>query len=357
MATKLRTDENATSKLMAEKKLPYGPPKLTRRPALGEINSINKSIPKIEDKTKDVVTKKNVTVTRTSSLLFKKPELCIKDPDESSRNNPQAVTEYLEDIFAYLREVERKYAVCENFLDKHQSTPNMRSCLIDWLVQVVQDMAENVDTWFLCIWILDKYLTENKSVDKSNLQLVGATSFLIAAKYEEIYFPSINDLILLCDNSFEHWEFIKMEMSILKTLNFSLNWPLPIQFFRRYCKIGQASRKQYNLGKYLLELYLFDYETCHYLPSLGAAAAYYLSYGIINEQLNPQTIWNPTLIKYTTYKYVEFKNVVVKLAKVLLKVKQIKYQNIYVKYTSSNYDKISLLVNLNSPILMLMSKK
>jgi cyclin B len=48
------------------------------------------------------------------------------------------------------------------------------------------------ETLFLSIFILDKYI-EKIQVSRDNFQLVGIASMLLAAKYEEIFFPEIND--------------------------------------------------------------------------------------------------------------------------------------------------------------------
>ena len=71
---------------------------------------------------------------------------------------------------------------------------NMRAILIDWLIEVQENFEFFHETLYLGVKIVDRYLA-NKEVKKEYLQLVGATSMLIAAKFE------------VTNTSFEHVRF------------------------------------------------------------------------------------------------------------------------------------------------------
>ena len=75
-------------------------------------------------------------------------------------------------------------------------------------------------------------------VSKSKLQLVGVTSMLIAAKYEEMYPPEIGDFVYITDNAYTKAQIRSMECHILRRLDFSLGKPLCIHFLRRNSKAG-----------------------------------------------------------------------------------------------------------------------
>ncbi|EEC47909.1 predicted protein, partial [Phaeodactylum tricornutum CCAP 1055/1] len=64
----------------------------------------------------------------------------------------------------------------------------MRSILVDWLVEVHTKFRLIPETLYLCVNIIDRYLSQVETVRK-RLQLVGITAMLIASKYEEIYPP------------------------------------------------------------------------------------------------------------------------------------------------------------------------
>ena len=59
----------------------------------------------------------------------------------------------------------------------------MRTILVDWLIEVQENFALFHETLYLAVQIMDHYLAQ-KFVKREYLQLVGATSMLIASKFE-----------------------------------------------------------------------------------------------------------------------------------------------------------------------------
>ncbi len=57
------------------------------------------------------------------------------------------------------------------------------------------------DTLFLAVSYIDRYLSTHP-VMRSRLQLVGVTCLLLAAKYEEIYAPNIEEFCYITDNTY-----------------------------------------------------------------------------------------------------------------------------------------------------------
>lgn len=85
-------------------------------------------------------------------------DIDLRDADE-----PLAVTEYVEDLYAFLREREVATKVDRRYMD---SQPNvnerMRSILIDWLVEVHLKFKLVPDTLYLTVYLIDKYLELEK---------------------------------------------------------------------------------------------------------------------------------------------------------------------------------------------------
>jgi hypothetical protein len=50
------------------------------------------------------------------------------------------------------------------------------------------------ETLFLAVHVLDRYMERTREMGRDRYQLIGVASMLVAAKYEEIFFPEINDL-------------------------------------------------------------------------------------------------------------------------------------------------------------------
>lgn len=80
----------------------------------------------------------------------------------------------------------------------------------------------------------------DRSITKNELQLVGITAMFISCKYEEIYLPEIGDFAYITDKTFSKADIRKMEVRMLKTLDFYVSFPLPLHFLRRNSKAGQV---------------------------------------------------------------------------------------------------------------------
>ncbi|XP_074026397.1 G2/mitotic-specific cyclin-B-like [Leptinotarsa decemlineata] len=104
-------------------------------------------------------------------------QLNIDDPDEDCRNDPYMVTEYIQDIFKYMRTLEDKYPIRKGFLDGRETTPKMREILVDWLVQMRLKFKLRIETLYICVSLIDRYL-QNNEVGRNTYQLVGTSAFL-----------------------------------------------------------------------------------------------------------------------------------------------------------------------------------
>lgn len=152
----------------------------------------------------------------------------------------------------------------------------MRSILIDWLVEVHGRFRLLPETLFLTVNIIDRFLSlRNVSIKK--LQLVGITAMFIAAKYEEVYAPSINQFVYITDGGYSNDEVIKAERYILAMLDFNLQFPNPLNFLRRCSKADDYDLQTRNYAKYLLEVAMIDENFLAYPPSLLAASGMCLS--------------------------------------------------------------------------------
>lgn len=74
----------------------------------------------------------------------------------------------------------------------------MRSILIDWLIQVHYKFELSLETLYLTINIIDRFLSL-KAISRKELQLVGMASMLVASKYEEIWAPQVRRMLDLID--------------------------------------------------------------------------------------------------------------------------------------------------------------
>merc|ERR1712020_106515 len=94
--------------------------------------------------------------------LIKNREL-IDDIDKDDVENPQLVVEYVNEIYAYLRQLEVTQEIRPNYLkskkvEKTTILPKMRAVLVDWLIQVHQQFNLLQETLYLTVAILDRFL-------------------------------------------------------------------------------------------------------------------------------------------------------------------------------------------------------
>lgn len=270
----------------------------------------------------------------------------VEDIDAKDHENPQLVSEYVNDIYQYMRKMERHLCIRPAFLEGAEITARMRSILVDWLCQVHHRFHLLQETLYLTVAILDRYL-QQKSVSRNKLQLVGVTAMLLASKYEEMFAPEVADFVYITDNAYTKAEIREMEREILRTLNFSFGRPLCLHFLRRNSKAGQVDATKHTLAKYLMELSITEYDMVHTLPSLIAAAALYLSMKLLGN-----SPWTPTLEFYSTYSEEQLHPTVAKLASLVVKAETSKQTAIRNKYSTSKLLKISQIPELKSPIVV-----
>jgi len=186
---------------------------------------------------------------------------------------------------------------------EHQSdiNANMRSILVDWLVEVSEEYKLHTETLFLSINYIDRFLSRN-NVQRGKLQLVGITCMLVAAKYEEIYPPSVEDFVYISDNAYSRDMVIQEEVKLLNALSFHCTVATSRQFLRRFAKAARADHTTHEMSHYLAELSLLDIAFVKFPPSVIAASALLIAINttrLFGSRLN----WDLTMQYYTTYTF------------------------------------------------------
>jgi cyclin B len=273
----------------------------------------------------------------------------VEDIDAADANNVFLSPEYVNDIYAYLRQLEKSQALRANFLSiQREMTPKMRSVLVDWLINVHHQFKLLPETLYMGIAIMDRFF-QCESVTKDKIQLVGVTAFFIASKFEEIYPPDLIDFVSICDQLYSKREIIKMEMIVLRTLKFELGRPLPLHFLRRNSKAAHADPKIHTMAKYLMEITLLDHECSHWDPSLLAAVSLYVTLKVLGEGTGSK--WNETIAHYSNYSESQLLPHAAHLCKLIRKSENSKYQNCRKKYSSPKLYQISKSTELASMVI------
>ncbi|KAJ6811265.1 putative cyclin-A1-1 [Iris pallida] len=224
---------------------------------------------------------------------------------DNNHKDPQLCATLAYDIYNHLRTAETKKRASTDFMERVQKdiNPSMRSILIDWLVEVAEEYRLVPDTLYLTVNYIDRYLSGNE-MNRQRLQLLGVACMLIAAKYEEICAPQVEEFCYITDNTYFKDEVLQMEAAVLKFLRFEMTAPTAKCFLRRFVRVAQGCDEVPQLqleflASYLAELSLLEYNMLCYSPSLIAAAAIFLTKFILQPSKHP---WNSTLCHYTLYR-------------------------------------------------------
>lgn len=96
------------------------------------------------------------------------------------------LSEYVNDIYAYLMKLENIFPIRLNFLENQMDvTPKMRSVLLDWINEVHHQFNLENETFHMAVSMIDRYLQSVHSTPRKYLQLFGVTALFMASKYEE----------------------------------------------------------------------------------------------------------------------------------------------------------------------------
>lgn len=210
----------------------------------------------------------------------------VEDIDKEDHKNPFLVSAYANDIYDYLKSLEvrlrfviwiaacslsyqvsrsqRSHPINEDYLKDREITPKVRAILIDWLVEIQNEHGLLQETLYVAVGILDTYLQvlncsklgpfdvtleiysllsfqKTKPVSKRYLQLIGVTALFLAAKYEEITVPAVDDLVYISASSFKDSDLYDMEQTMFKAIDFDISRPISLHFLRRYSKAASVS--------------------------------------------------------------------------------------------------------------------
>ena len=162
-------------------------------------------------------------------------------------------------------------------------------------------------------------------VPKPQLQLVGLASLLISSKVEEIYAPSVHDLLYMAAQTYTREEILKMEKTILHGLDFRVLKPYPLHFLRRYSRLSRIDTNVHHLAKYFIDLSLLETTTSCLLPSKKAAAAFIIARTLANIHLyrvssGGEKVWTEYLIRHTGYTYSQLTDAIAALVRAMAKI-------------------------------------
>ncbi|KAF9236594.1 cyclin-like protein, partial [Melanogaster broomeanus] len=157
--------------------------------------------------------------------------------DEVDVFDTTMVSEYSDEIFNYMAELEEDIMPNPDYMTgQNEVMWAMRQTLVDWLLQVHLRWHMLPEALWIAINIIDHFLTR-RVVSLVKLQLVGVTAMFIAAKYEEILAPSVDEFIFMTENGYTKEEILKGECIVLQTPDFKVSqYCSPYSWMRKITK-------------------------------------------------------------------------------------------------------------------------
>jgi len=229
---------------------------------------------------------------RTSRRLAVIPNL------DTDMSDPLSAPEYAQDIDQHLREAELRTRPKPHYMRKQNDlTQQMRTILIDWLVEVTIEYKMNDETLYLAVNYIDRFLSQ-MAVLRGKLQLVGTAAMLIASKFEEIYAPEVNEFVFITDDTYTRQQVLRMEHLMIKVLNFDICAVTPLQFLHRFLRAVNADSQTEQMAKFLCDLTLLEYNLVKHAPSLIATGAVVQAHYIITGNG-----WNDAIEHYSGYSW------------------------------------------------------
>lgn len=216
------------------------------------------------------------------------------DPEEA--RDASMVAEYASDIFEYMACCERESMANPNYMDFQDEIQwHMRTTLIDWLLQVHMRYHMLPETLWIAVNLVDRFLSA-RIVSLAKLQLVGVTAMFIAAKYEEILAPSVEEFVFMTENGYSREEILKGERIVLSTLDFNVStYCSPYSWVRRISKADDYDIQTRTLCKFLMEVTLLNHCFLRARPSLIAAIGMYLAKRMLGG------VWDDAFVYYSRF--------------------------------------------------------
>ncbi|GMM33297.1 cyclin [Saccharomycopsis crataegensis] len=158
-----------------------------------------------------------------ASILATNPQLIQME----SKAHKHTFNEYSEDIFATIKEQERRFAPnLKAFRSQQELTIDLRMMMVDFLVDKCHRLGLPQTTLYLTVNLIDRYCS-TRQVKRIHLELLGLTCLWIASKYSDNKHKVIqlSELIKFSNKQLSKKLFIEMESHVLDNLKWSVSAP------------------------------------------------------------------------------------------------------------------------------------
>ena len=262
--------------------------------------------------------------------------------DEFSNNNEinkNPIKSY-EDVITknlFIDEIKNRANYKNLFVNNSTLSYYKRITCVNWFMLITVEFNLREECFYLMINIFDRYIekisNQKKILRKNEHKLIVITCAFIAAKYEEIYPPELEDFARLTCEGVQKIDILNMETDILEKLDYELHIISQLVFLNKFYYDLKTELSPIILygAQFILDLCLFEPEFCELKPSCEAAVSLFLAKKFL---FNKNNVWNGKCNYVTGYKDVEIK----KNIKIPLETLKKFFNNDFVE----NYENITL---------------
>lgn len=106
--------------------------------------------------------------------------------DYIDKENVILIRNYGTEIYNYMRSIE-SVGIPSNFLDRHKINAEIRTKMVDWMVEVLSVYKCEQETFFLSVYIMDSYIFKSPAViTTDDVHVIGMTAMFVASKFEDV---------------------------------------------------------------------------------------------------------------------------------------------------------------------------
>ena len=161
----------------------------------------------------------------------------IKENEDKylNRENESLLRSYGKYLYSFSNHIDSNLPT-QNFLDRHKIAPDIRTKMVDWMIEVFNAYCSEDQTFFICVQLLDSYISRCPCILTNNsIHLLGITCMFIASKFEDEYpIQMYHAQQKIGHNKFSVYAIKQKEKEILECLNFDIVYSTMLDFINLY---------------------------------------------------------------------------------------------------------------------------
>ena len=230
-----------------------------------------------------------------------------------------------------------------HFFNNYQNFLDIRNSFFNFIIQLSMNSPISEASLFLTFNIFDRYASI-EPINNDELSLIIITCFVLAIKYTETCVPNLDELCIICERKFNKEQINKCELYIMDKLNYNISIPTIFDLFQFIKVIKNLNLKDYNLGLFILEMFVISGGVLKYNPLNTIEAIYLLimeTNGKEKRNLNLYNYMNNFNINLILYKE-ETNKCLLNIKDECLHVKEKNFTHLIKKFSSDKFQKISI---------------